>query len=574
MASETTQPVQQSESGPASQELPTEAYPVSDNRDPAPLVPPPPPPPAGGGGGGMPTVDDPFNFPTDEALPAYSAYASDAVAAAPPPTFADGAGPSSSGSSSAAAGAPPSYHPSGNARPDVMISTSSTTNTSFSFSMGGRAKPSRNSKLGPPPKTGLAASTMKPVAIPQVVPDASSPFVGAYPPCLLARGITEATWRSFLDTVSAFLTATVGDRAVSHAGDMARHLTADTTDLGKNLAGQSKRLGKDLARHARRGNILGVAATLVGGAISLPMTAAFGTVGTVTRLPGAMVGAVAKRPRTPAERVNAYTVVANGEWLNRRGLHAQLVDTAGLAHVLDVPPGQLLAVARGGKEGSAEGMLRALDAHVEPLKVEAGATLGLSEKTLWLVLVEVDPAAVAAEQEKARRGDADRDFNQANDSVSERIRQAQGSVDERIKQANDGFDQKLKQANDRFDQKFKQVNDGFKQKFSQANHDFGRRSVQGGGASSQSDSAYSQHSNASSQRKGVFGLHYNSFSHSNTTATYNNASGQAFGQGSGNDNNSLGKDNDGSGKANDGSSKDINSSSKGNDSPGKGKGSC
>ncbi|OAQ99553.1 hypothetical protein LLEC1_01325 [Akanthomyces lecanii] len=318
--------------GSAPQELPTEAYPASDSHE-----------PHAAAGGGMPTVDDPFNFPTtDEALPAYSAHASDA--AVPPPTFTDAAG-----SSSPAASAPPP----------------------------GGAPPAR--------------SSMRPIAIPQVVPDATSPFITAYPPCLLARGITEQSWNSFLDTVSAFLTATVGDRAVSHAGDMAKHFAEDTTNLGKNLANHGKHLGKDIARHAKKGNIFGVAATLIAGAVSLPVMTALGAVGTVTRLPGAAVGAVTKKPKTAADRVNAYNVVVNEKWFHQRGLHIQLVDTPGLAHVLELPTNQLLAVARSGKEGSASGMLQALDLHIEPLKVPTETTLGLSDKSLWLVLVDFDP---------------------------------------------------------------------------------------------------------------------------------------------------------------------------------------
>ena len=232
---------------------------------------------------------------------------------------------------------------------------------------------------------------MKPIAIPQVVPDATSPFITAYPPCLLARGITEQSWNSFLDTVSAFLTAKVGDRAVSHAGDMAKHFAEDTTNLGKNLANHGKHLGKDIAKHAKKGNIFGVAATLIAGAVSLPVMTALGAVGTVTRLPGAAVGAVTKKPKTAADRVNAYNVVVNEKWFHQRGLHIQLVDTPGLAHVLELPTAQLLAVARSGKEGSASGMLQALDLHIESLKVPAETTLGLSDKSLWLVLVEFDP---------------------------------------------------------------------------------------------------------------------------------------------------------------------------------------
>lgn len=232
---------------------------------------------------------------------------------------------------------------------------------------------------------------MKPIAIPQVVPDASSPFLAAYPPCLLARGITEQSWMSFLDTVSAFLTAKVGDRAVRHAGDMAKHFAADTTNLGKDIASHGKHLGKDIARHAKRGNIFGLATTLITGAIALPVITAVGVVGTATRLPGAAVGAVTKKPKTPAERVNAYNVVANEKWFHQRGLHVQLVDTPGLSHVVELPVEQLLAIARSGKEGSATGMLQALDMHIEKLQVLGDATLGLSERSLWLAIVEFDP---------------------------------------------------------------------------------------------------------------------------------------------------------------------------------------
>lgn len=194
-----------------------------------------------------------------------------------------------------------------------------------------------------------------------------------------------------MDTVSAFLTAKVGDRAVSHAGDMAKHFAQDSTNFGKSIASHSKTLGKDIAKHAKRGNIFGLAATLIHGAVSLPVMTALGAVDTATRLPGAAVGAITKKPKTPAERVNAYNVVANKKWLHQRGLHIQLVDTPGLAHVLQLPTAQLLAVARSGKEGSASGMLQALDLHIERLKVPAETSLGLSDKSLWLVLVEFDP---------------------------------------------------------------------------------------------------------------------------------------------------------------------------------------
>lgn len=289
----------------AADDIPSEAYPQSDNLDQV--------------GKGLPTVDSPFNFPTDELPPAYEPVTATA----------------SSSSSSAAA----------------------------------------------------ASGLLKPIAIPQTVPDATAPFLSAYPPSLLSRGVTEESWKAFMDTISAFLTAKVGDRAISHAGDMAKHFSEDTRNLGKGVASHTKHLGRDISRHAKKGNIIGVAATAISGVISLPIMVALGAAGTAVKLPGAAVGAIVKRPRTPAERVNAYAAVANEKWLHSRGLHAQLVKTEGLAHVLGMPTSQLLGVARGGKEGSAVGQLKALEMHIEPLKLAQDETLGLSETSLWLAVV-------------------------------------------------------------------------------------------------------------------------------------------------------------------------------------------
>lgn len=229
---------------------------------------------------------------------------------------------------------------------------------------------------------------LKPIAIPQTVPDATAPFLAAYPSSLLSRGVTEDSWKAFMDTISAFLTAKVSDRAISHAGDMAKHFSEDTMNLGKSVVSQTKHLGRDISRHAKKGNIIGVATTAISGVISLPIYLALGAAGTAIKLPGAAVGAIVKRPRTAVERVNAYAAVANEKWLHSRGLHAQLVDTQGLAKVLGLPTSQFLEVARGGKEGSAIGMLKALEMHLEPLKLAQDETLGLSEKSLWLVVAQ------------------------------------------------------------------------------------------------------------------------------------------------------------------------------------------
>ncbi|KAG5913118.1 hypothetical protein E4U42_001447, partial [Claviceps africana] len=116
--------------------------------------------PAGASRGGMPTLDSPFTFPTSD-LPPLPPYSVDAKAEA---------------------------------------------------------------EAGPGPGPSSSSSSEKPMAIPQLAPDSASPFLPAYPPGLLAHGITQQAWRSFLDTLSAFLTAKVSDRAVAHAGDLAKSL--------------------------------------------------------------------------------------------------------------------------------------------------------------------------------------------------------------------------------------------------------------------------------------------------------------------------------------------------------------
>ncbi|TQS32872.1 hypothetical protein Golomagni_06800, partial [Golovinomyces magnicellulatus] len=188
-----------------------------------------------------------------------------------------------------------------------------------------------------PSSAGGVSKTFKPIAIPQIQPTSSSPFMQAYAPCLLARGVTEDTWRSFMDTISAFLTAKVGDRAVSHAGDMAKHFSQGPKNLGKGVFKHAKSVGKDLSKHAKKGNVLGVAATAVTGIVSIPIFTALGIAGAAVSLPGVTLATITKSPRTPAERVTAYAAVANEKWLHSRGLHAQLVNTPMLAEVVGVP---------------------------------------------------------------------------------------------------------------------------------------------------------------------------------------------------------------------------------------------
>ena len=60
-----------------------------------------------------------------------------------------------------------------------------------------------------PPYSAGTSSAQRPFAIPQQWPEPAAPFLSAYPAGLLNFGITAPSWHSFLDTMSAFLTARV-----------------------------------------------------------------------------------------------------------------------------------------------------------------------------------------------------------------------------------------------------------------------------------------------------------------------------------------------------------------------------
>lgn len=262
-------------------------------------------------------------------------------------------------------------------------------------------KDSKNADASPPvydDNNNIAASSSsnaapRPIAFPQVSPSPDEAFLPAYAPILLSYGITEQTWRSFLNTMSAFLTAKISDRALSHATDVAAHIGENPKNLGKNVIAQAKSIGKNVSRDARRGNILGAAVGLIGGSISLPISTAFGIVGTTLSLPGSAIGAVTKKPQTPQERAATYAAVANKEWLHRRGLHAHLFDSAGVAHLLGEPLDSFLSRAWETKGVDAAGQMRALEPLIAGLEVDESVSLQLKMQTLWLVLIPGQPAA-------------------------------------------------------------------------------------------------------------------------------------------------------------------------------------
>lgn len=252
--------------------------------------------------------------------------------------------------------------------------------------------PSPKNPFNFPPSEGLPSYTEstlfnKPIAIPQSRPEAAAPFLTAYAPTLLNRGITPETWHAFVTTVSAFLTANVSSKALAHTGDMAKHLGSTPASFGKNVARNAKIVGNHIRDQAKRGNVAGAALGVVGGAISLTLGTVFGAVGAATAMPATAIGAVAKKPKTPRERAAAYVVVANKDWFNSRGLIASILDTQELCRAVMVDDvRELIEQAGQGKDDTAAGQLQRLERYFCDLKVGQTEALELGPKTLWLVV--------------------------------------------------------------------------------------------------------------------------------------------------------------------------------------------
>jgi hypothetical protein len=242
-----------------------------------------------------------------------------------------------------------------------------------------------------------SSSTVRPIAIPQVRPGKTSPFIPCYAPVLLQHGITETSWRAFLDTISAFLTAKVSDRAVSHAADMARHMGDGPKRLGQNFVDHAKSVGKDISSNAKRGNIFGAALGTIGGAVTIPLNGALNTVAAVTSMPAYIIGAIAKKPQTPYERALAYAAVANEKWLQARGLQAQIMDTNQLAQLVQSSTTSILDAAQGSENALASGQLNSLQPYIEELAVQDKGRLEIAIDTLWLVLIPVAPPVQQAD---------------------------------------------------------------------------------------------------------------------------------------------------------------------------------
>ncbi|RYP26990.1 hypothetical protein DL767_007853 [Monosporascus sp. MG133] len=244
-----------------------------------------------------------------------------------------------------------------------------------------------------PPSYPSQKPIQKPIAIPQTRPEAAAPFLQAYAPSLLSRGIPADRWLSFLDTLSAFLAATVSERAIAHAADVSReilHVGGDVPrKLGRDVAAHAKSVSRGIADSVRKGSVLGAAAGLVAGAVTIPVNAALGATGAALRLPGSALAATSRRPLAPRERADAYVVLAGRDWLNPRGLEARLLDTRQLGELLGVPASRLVGTARGAEYGPAAARLGALATYISELEVQVSSeALEIGNGTLWLVVTE------------------------------------------------------------------------------------------------------------------------------------------------------------------------------------------
>ncbi|KAM0217018.1 hypothetical protein ACHAQD_007507 [Fusarium lateritium] len=245
-----------------------------------------------------------------------------------------------------------------------------------------------------PTYSEASTSQRTPIAIPQESPTPTSPFLKAYAPALLGNGITKEAWAAFLDTISAFMTAKVGERAINHAGDIAKSVGQQPVSYVKHVGDHAKQVGKNIAANAKKGNIFGAAFGVIGGAISIPVGAALGAVGTVVGLPGRTIAAAVRKPKTPAERAVAYVTVANRDWFNKRGLHASLVNTEQLSEVVGVSVKALLeASSEGDKSAGPLGPMSALSEHIAHLEVNGPGVVDIGIESWWLVLVQIEAAS-------------------------------------------------------------------------------------------------------------------------------------------------------------------------------------
>ncbi|KAI1477113.1 hypothetical protein F4774DRAFT_390631 [Daldinia eschscholtzii] len=264
--------------------------------------------------------------------------------------------------------------------PGTVPTTVPTTNSPFNFPPV--------SELPPYTISPATTNDHRPIAIPQIKPKSTSPLVEAFPPSLLRHGIPRETWLGFIRTLSGFLAATVSQKAISHAGDMAQHVGDVPKRFGKETMAHIKASGHNIKETAKSGNVVGAAAHVVGATIGIPVATALRAVGAAVSLPFAALNAVSREPKTPKERAIAYAAAANVKWLHRCGLEAHLLDTAELGHLLGLSVNDLLRIALGAYDPNSAGQLGALGAYIAELDIRNPDMLELGAGTFWLVVTE------------------------------------------------------------------------------------------------------------------------------------------------------------------------------------------
>ena len=252
-------------------------------------------------------------------------------------------------------------------------------------SIGGAAKSDTKGDT----KGDIKKQRPRPVAIPQIKSrrGALAPLLDSYPPALVQYGIATDSWRAFLNTMSAVLSASMPKQVLAH--------------LGSQVAGVPLRFGRDTMDHVyterdnvygsvMNGDYFGALRGIVGGAIRLPIHSSLRAVDAAVSMPGVVLGAANQPPQTPKERAVAYAAATNERWLRVRGLRASLVDTTELEKVVGLPRGKLLELVNGSSDRSAAGQLATLQEYITKLEVLRRGRLNLNDKTLWLVVSEDD----------------------------------------------------------------------------------------------------------------------------------------------------------------------------------------
>ncbi|TLD19203.1 hypothetical protein PspLS_09802 [Pyricularia sp. CBS 133598] len=277
--------------------------------------------------------------------------------------------------------------------PPTYDQTTANSSASASASTPEKQQPSIESPFNfptdAPPSYAQVKPIERPIALPQERPDAKAPFLSAYPPSLQMYGITAGTWHAFVHTINAFLTASVSDKAVSHAADMARQVGNVPKHFGQATASHARNVGHDIADKARAGNYVGAGFGVIGGAISLPVGTALRAVGAVVQLPFAALNAVATKPKTPRERATAYVGAANKDWFHPRQLHASILDSSEVAHLVHATPNVIVNSANEKRASGSVAQMSVLSQWLAPVVVGDGAehvSLNLTTNTLWLVV--------------------------------------------------------------------------------------------------------------------------------------------------------------------------------------------